>query len=224
MMRALMLSAVLFLLVSCAAGVPRLREEIPPFVDPPESEASSLLAVELIPFTEGQRGTAASRTMINLPESGFYPVVIGPGGKEVDFSIHELSPFAGMIFYKENLSPGAYILTGFRYFWMSPEDRDALPWEERTFDGRIIHEDQNTKLLKLRRPSVLYLKPGSVMSLGRYSLSYTLQDDQENPFALDRWRYRRVEPFHNHVLQVIRGWYSGSWPAWNARNPERVLK
>ena len=222
-MRIWMIAASVLMMVSCATE-PVYRTEFPPPVKAPESEASSLLVVELIAYTSGQRGTAVSRMMENLPEAGFYPVVIGPGGKEITFSNYDISPNSGMVFYRENLSPGVYTLIGFRYLWLSEKDMTLMPPQHQYFDGQRAAPWQQTKLLALRRVVPIYLKPGTVESLGRYTIYYTHLGADEDPYRLEGWRYRRTEPANKHVLSVMKHWHTANWTKWNARNAARIIR
>ncbi len=216
--------AAVLLLASCASPPPLIRDTEPPSVAPPRDEASSLLAVELIAYTSGQRGTEGSRKVLNQPESGFYPVVLGPGGEEVRFYNHDHDPDSGMIYYRENLSPGVYTLIGFRYQWVRMYDLQRLPAHQRYFDGQRRQPWQQSTMLNLPRPVPLYLRPGSVDSLGRHVISYELEKQGDHYYALSTWRYRRSSPGDTHVLQVIKNWYAGAWPMWNARNPAGALR
>ncbi len=214
----------LLLALSCRTAPPIVKQEIPPNVDQPKTEASSLLTLELVASTSEERRTAFSRTMQNLVQSGFYPVVIGPGGNEVSFENYDLSPNAGMIYFKENLPPGVYTLVGFRYLWVKLDELPQIPGRERSFDGQRTAEWQQVEFHPLRRPIPLYLRPGTVDSLGRYTVRYEKEERGTEYHALSNWRYYRVQPADDHVLRVMKGWYSGNWTAWNVRNQQRGLR
>jgi len=214
-------TAGLLLLAASCAGMQEIREIRLPPIDPPRSEASSLLAVELIAYTSGQRGTPASRYMHHSHASGFYPVVIGPGGREVDFTQYDPGDAAGMIYYRENLQPGVYILIGFRYHWMSRDDIHSLPESSESWRyARLQHQD----LLPLRQPVHVYLTPGRAAALGRYTLSFSIHGRGNDYYRLTDWRYRRISPDHDHVLRIFKDWHQSHWSAWNARNPARAYR
>ncbi len=106
-------------------------------VAPPASSESSLLFVELVAYTDGQRGTMDDDVVEVNFTSSFIPVVVDENGKEVSFSVIEGMTEAGLVFYKENLEPGSYTLQGIRYLWMTDYAfMNSPPIKDMEFDGR----------------------------------------------------------------------------------------
>ncbi len=199
-------------------------------VAPPESNDASLLFVELIAYTDGQRGTVDDDVVEVNFTSGFFPVVEDGDGNEVPFSVIEGMTEAGLVYYKENLKPGTYTLKGVRYIWMSDYAFMNSPIKDMEFDGQRTDWVER-QFFALDEPVVLELKPGTADSMGSYKAYFELMSDQyrknpsltmeddENKAVL--FRIESAEPNNKTVLSMMQEWTYEPWQLWNQRS---VLK
>ena len=210
---------VLVLFSSCATILGGLFGELFPAVDPPDGPAASMLMVELIAFTEGEAGTEESRNYNNLVNSGFYPVVTDTSGREVRFGNIDSLANNGMVYWAENLEPGEYKLEGFRYLWMTHDDFMTTPIKDLKFDGQNEAKWQKRNFYDLPESVKIEIGSGTIVSLGKYSVYYTLRGIGDEKDNIVSWEYRLIDPSDREILSQIKPWRSGNWPEWNERNP-----
>ena len=212
-------SALAVLLISsCATILGGLIGQLFPTVDAPEGPSSSMLVVELIAYTRGEEGTEESRNYNNLVNSGFFPVVVGPGGFELAFQNIDAVATSGMLYVEENIQPGTYTLEGFRYLWMTHTDYVNTPIKDLKFDGQNAAEWQRTNFYPLPSPVKIQVKPGAVQTLGRYTVFYTLKDTGDERYNTASWEYQQILPETDNSLRVMKSWEANNWPAWSERN------
>lgn len=214
-----LVGVAIVLLSSCATILGGLVGQLFPEVDPPESADASMAVVELIAYTEGEAGTDGSRTFNNLVNSGFYPVVTDGSGNELHFGNIDALADAGMVYYAENIDAGTYTLKGFRYLWMTHDDYMNTPIKELKFDGQNDAEWQQTSFYPLPEPLTFSVGASTIESFGRFNVHYTLKDEGDERYSIDKWEYVAVSPDDKEVLSIMKDWRSGNWTNWNARNP-----
>ena len=228
--RAVMLTCMVILLVllstSCAsmlAGMFGLE------VDPPESEDSSLLFVELIAYTWDEEGTRSDSLVEVNYRRGFFPIVVDEMGNEVAFSHIEGMSEAGIVYHSANLPVGNYMLKGFRYLWMTHYNFMHSPIVKLKFDGQRKDEFIEIQEYPLPEPVKITVEPGKVASLGSYKLYYELReydyirDDNlvrmDDDYKMISLRYENINPEDTQVLKLMQNWTYKPWVLWNQRNP-----
>ncbi len=221
---AMLLVWIIFTFSSCASLMAGLLGFD---VAPPATSDSSLLFVELVAYTEGQRGTVDDDVVEVNFTSGFFPVVVDESGKEVPFSVIEGMTEAGLVFYKENLEPGIYTLQGIRYLWMTDYAFMNSPIRDMEFDGQRTDWVER-QFFALDEPVSMELKAGSADSIGRYKAYFELMSDQyeknpnmsveddENKAVL--FRIESAEPENKMTLQLMKKWTYEPWQLWNIRS------
>lgn len=198
-------------------------------VDPPVSQDSSLLFVELIAFTGDEEGTRSDSLIEVNYRRGFYPIVVDQAGNEVFFNHIEGLTSAGLIYHSANIPAGTYTLKGFRYLWMTHHNFMNSPIKDLKFDGQRSDEFIEIQELALPEPVQITIKPGAVASLGSYKLYYELQeyayiknDDlqrKDDEYRMNMFRYEDIKPNDTHLLVMMQDWTYKPWKLWNERNP-----
>ncbi len=220
MKKALALAAIAALVLSsCATILGGILGEMFPAVDEPKNPDSSMIVIELIAYTDGEEGTIDSRNYNNLPNSGFYPVVEGPDGTELSFESLDSSTRSGFIYWASNVQSGNYTLTGFRYLWMTHDDYMNTPIKDLQFEGQNDAAWQKKSFYPLAEEITEEIQAGTVASMGRYKVYYTLKEEGQERFNIESWEYSGIDPNSTNALADMKNWRSGNWPAWNQRNP-----
>lgn len=198
-------------------------------VDPPATEDSSLLFVEMIAYTRLEDGTRSDSLMEINFRRGFYPIVVDQAGNEVRFEHIEALASAGIIYHSANIPSGTYTLKGFRYLWMTHHNFMHSPIKDLKFDGQRSDEFIEIQELALPEPVQITVKPGTVASLGSYKFYYELQEYEyikndnlqrkDDEYRLNMFRYEDVNPNDTHLLELMQDWTYKPWKLWNERNP-----
>lgn len=212
--------AVLAMLSSCASFFASMFGFE---VDAPETPQSSMVLVELIACEDRVNCDAQNSLVKNSFQSGFFPVVTGPGGAEVPFNHIEALTEAGLVFFKENIPAGTYTLEGIRYLWMTNYNFLHSPIKDLKFDGQREDEFIEVKYYPMPQPITMEIQPGSVASFGRiqvyYQTKYAAEGSREadDEYDLAAFSYEGIYPEDRTVLNLMDKWQYGSWPDWNRR-------
>ncbi|GAB6097640.1 hypothetical protein JCM14469_38940 [Desulfatiferula olefinivorans] len=206
------------ILASCVSLFPKVETAAGP--------GASLIVLELEPLetVTTERGTHTNRFRVNTVNSGFYPVVLDPKGREVTFRLFEGSGRGGTYYYKENVGEGTYTFTGIRYLYMTHHDFITTPIKDLTFDGQRTDGWAKTEFYPLPKPVTLTVRPSKMESLGRYHFTFQTVGDtkplDELRWKLSRFDYGTLEPDNKNSLQDIKNWRAGEWVSWNLMNDE----
>jgi|GEM_PF-4299972 len=208
----------LLFLVSCVTLFPEVTTM--------SGDTSSLIVLETDPVkgVSTSRGMLKERSRVNMVNTGFYPVVTDSDGNEVSFRLFEGSTRGGTYYYLENVKPGKYTVTGFRYLYMTHYDFIHVPIKDLKFDGQRKEAWQKTDFYPLPKPVTVQVRPGKMESLGRYVFYFETVAEKE-PLADLRWKittlnFESVEPDNKNSLQDMKNWRGGEWVNWNTKNDE----
>ncbi len=216
------LITVVVALAALGAGTGCMGSLFPRVEPVSEPGQSSLIAIEAVIHERDPHGNLSDHS-IQLFTSGFYPVITGPDGAEMALDMFDASARGGTYWFKGNVAPGTYTVTGFRYLWMTQHDFLHTPIKDLGYDGQSEAAWVQRQFFPLPEPVQVTVKPGQVVSLGRYSMTFATYGNAQ-PAAEDRRRcaehvYTAIEPKNINVLQDMKHWRAGNWPAWNEYNP-----